>query len=151
VGAGDRILWQADQFGADQEAFVTFSNIDPGAGEQDLLLKSQSPTSWLSGVLEVLYNPAAGIVQVWTYAPGPGWQKWGQDIPVTFANGDQFGARALADGTVNVYRNGVLIASRNISSWQFASSGGYIGLWYVNASNATADDFGGGNVSVGPT
>jgi hypothetical protein len=68
----------------------------------------------------------------------------GADIPVTFVNGDRFGARASANGQVKVYQNGTLLASRDVSSWTYAASGGYIGLWFDQANNAFFDDFGGG-------
>lgn len=72
--------------------------------------------------------------------------QYGADIPVTFVNGDQFGARALADGTVEVYRNGVLLATRDVTAWPHYSSGGYLGLWFGDAKNVLIDDFGGGNI-----
>jgi hypothetical protein len=70
--------------------------------------------------------------------------QYGGNIPVTFVNGDQFGARARPDGTVEIYRNGILLATRSITSWPFYANGGYIGLWWVNAPGALLDNFGGG-------
>jgi len=152
VGGGDAaILWQGGSYGADQEVYITLSTVDPSGGEQDLVLKSQSSSTWTSGVLEVLYDAAGNRVQVWTYANGQGWVKQGTDIPVTFANGDQFGARAKANGIVEVYRNGTLIGSRDASGWTYATSGGYIGMWFISAGNAVLDDFGGGTVITTPT
>jgi len=74
------------------------------------------------------------------------WIQHGAEIPVTFVNGDQFGARAWENGTVEIYRNGVLLATREVTSWPYYSSGGYLGLWFGNAKNVLIDDFGGGNV-----
>ncbi len=71
----------------------------------------------------------------------------GADIPVTFVDGDQFGARAPADGTVEVYRNGELLATRDITAWSHYADGGYIGLWFIGAEDAVLDDFGGGTIS----
>ena len=68
----------------------------------------------------------------------------GADIPVTLVNGDQFGARATAAGALQVYRNGSLLATRDVSSWAYSASGGYIGLWFVNSATTTLDNFGGG-------
>jgi hypothetical protein len=97
------------------------------------------------------YEAAANRVVVWTYDHMQSGYN-GDDIPVTFVNGDQFGARALADGTVEVYRNGVLIATRDISAWPHNASGGYLGLWFGNAKDALVDDFGGGTIpDVVPT
>jgi RHS repeat-associated protein len=64
--------------------------------------------------------------------------------PVTFANGDRFGARARADGIVEVYRNDSLLGMCDVSGWPDYASGGYVGLWLVGASNTLLDDFGGG-------
>lgn len=149
--SADDIYWQGGSFGADQEAYITLTNVDPNGGEQDLLLKSQNPSGWTNGVLEVLYDATNDVVQVWTYSASQNWVQHGSDIPVTFNNGDQFGARAKANGDVEVYKNGTLLGTRNVSSWQYYASGGYIGLWFIDAADAVLDDFGGGNVSSGPT
>ena len=66
---------------------------------------------------------------------------------MTLVNGDVLGARATADGQLQVYRNGALLGTRNIAAWPFASSSGYIGLWVANAPNAFLDGFGGGNAT----
>jgi RHS repeat-associated protein len=153
VGAGEDIYWNVSAWGANQEAFVTLTNLDSNGGEQDLLLKSQSSSDWSSGVLEVWYDAAQGRVQVWTYTEAQNWVQRGGDIPVTFANGDQFGARATSDGQVKVYRNGTLLATRDVTAWPYYAEGGYIGLWFISAGNAVLDDFGGGTAaqaSVGP-
>ena len=147
VGSGDYLFWNTSSFGPNQEAFVTVTNVDPNAGEQDLILKSQSSSGWSSGVIEVWYSASSSIVQVWTYTYSQGWVQRGADIPVTFANGDQFGARATADGQVKVYRNGTLLATRDVTAWPYYANGGYIGLWFINASNAVLDDFGGGTAT----
>lgn len=149
-GSNTDIYWGNEAFGADQEAYVTFTHIDPNAGEQDILLKSQGNTTWGDGVLEVLYDPAGQRVQVFTYEwPVVEWEQHGADIPVTFADGDTFGARALADGTVEVYKNGTLLATRDITAWSHYADGGYIGLWFIGAEDAVLDDFGGGTLPGG--
>lgn len=141
------IYWAGQMFGADQEAYFTFSDVGATATEQDLLLKSQSNSTWGHGVLEVWYDALNQRAQVWTYEWHDGWVKHGADIPVTFADGDQFGALAYADGTVEVYKNGTLLATRDITSWSYYDQGGYIGLWFIGAQNAILDDFGGGTIS----
>jgi len=146
VRFGDEIFWQATPFGADQEVFVTLTTVDSAGVEQDLLLKSQSASTWRDGVLEVLYDAPGERIQVWTYSKAQGWVQRGADILVTLVNGDQFGARAKADGTVDVYRNGQLLGSRDVSGWTYAANGGYIGMWFMKADNAVVDDFGGGTV-----
>jgi hypothetical protein len=116
-----------------------------GGNEHALILKSQSNSSTASGLLYVMYDHTAQVVQIWTYHPSQDWVQRGANIPATFAAGDQFGARAKADGTVEVYKNGTLLGSRSITAWPFYSSGGYIGLWLVNSNAARLDNFGGGN------
>jgi len=138
------IFWNAASFGANQEAYITLTSVNTSATEIDLLLKSQSSSTYSNGVLEVWYDPVNHRVQVWTYAPSQGWVLHGGDIPVTFVSGDQFGARATATGQVQVYRNGVLVGTGDVSGWPFAASGGYIGLWYIGPNNETMDNFGGG-------
>jgi len=143
AGSGGAIF-QPVLFGAAQEAYVTLTQIDPTAAEIDLLLKSQSSTTWGNGVLEVWYQPALGRVQVWTYSPAQGWVQRGADLPVTFAAGDRFGARVSATGLVEVYRNDTLLGTRDAGSWTFATSSGYVGVWLDNAGATRLDDFGGG-------
>jgi hypothetical protein len=138
------IFWNAAAFGANQEAYVTLTSINTSASEIDLLLKSQSSSTYTSGVLEVFYDPVNHLVQVWTYSPAQGWVLRGADVPVTLAAGDQFGARMTSTGQVQVYRNGVLMGTRDASGWTFAANGGYIGLWYNGPSGMTMDNFGGG-------
>jgi hypothetical protein len=144
VGPGGDTFWKISAYSSTQEAYITLTTIDQAGGEIDLLLKSQSSTTYAAGAIEIWYSPAAGRVQVWTYAGGQGWVQRGADIPVTFINGDRFGARATANGLVQVYQNGTLLASRDVSGWPYAASGGYIGVWFDQASSSLFDDFGGG-------
>jgi hypothetical protein len=123
---------------------VNLNTINQTADEIDLLLKSQSNSGYNSGVLEVWYDPVGHLVQVWTYTRGQGWVQHGADIPVTLVNGDQFGAQATSTGIVNVYRNGSLLASRDVTAWTYYNAGGYIGLWFVKANSSVLDNFGGG-------
>jgi hypothetical protein len=62
------------------------------------------------------------------------------------------GARAKANGDVEVYKNGVLQGTVSVTAWPYYNSGGYVGLWFDStSSDALLDDFGGGTVSAGPT
>ncbi len=151
VVSGGDIYWSSGFFGANQEAFVTLGNIDPAGLEVDLILKSQSINSYNNGLIEVLYEPANQLIQVWTYSSSQGWVQRGADLPVTLVNGDQLGARATSDGNVSVYRNGTLLGTRSVSAWTYSASGGYIGLWLLNANASLLDDFGGGAPSAAPT
>ncbi|MEZ4672578.1 MAG: RHS repeat-associated core domain-containing protein [Anaerolineae bacterium] len=145
VGTGGDIYWAGSSFGADQEAFVTLSTIDAASTEIDLLLKAQSAL-WSNGVIKVMYKPSTGKVQVWTYDGT--WVQRGSDITVTFAAGDQFGARALAEGKVEVYKNQVLLGICDTSGWTLNANGGSIGLWLIGSSNSVLDNFGGGTFSA---
>ena len=67
---------------------------------------------------------------------------------VTFVSGDRFGARAKANGMVEVYRNGTLLATRDVTGWPYYANGGYVGLWFIGVNNCTVvDDFGGGTTT----
>lgn len=145
VADGD-IYWGSQLMGASQEIYVTVVIVDPAGAEMDLLLKSQRSDTWTAGLVEVWYDAANRRAQVWTYAPSQGWVQQGADIPVTLANGDRFGARALSTGVVEIYHNGVLKGSASVASWPFISNGGYIGLWTVAAGSTIFDDFGGGSL-----
>lgn len=148
VGSGGDIFWSATSFGVNQEAFVTLTTVDTSATEIDLLLKSQSGSYWGNGLLMIHYNAPGRLVQVLSYAPSQGWVQYGANIALTLVNGDQFGARATANGQIEVYRNGTVVASRSITGWTYSAGGGYVGLWMVDASATLLNNFGGGTVSV---
>jgi hypothetical protein len=139
------VEWNGATFGADQEAYVTLNTISTSAPEHNLMLKTQG-TTWRAGHIEVSYNAAASKVIVYTFTPPSMWQTIGTIGNVTFAAGSQFGARARNDGTVQVYRNGVLLDSVSVAGWAYAALGGRIGLSCSNATASRFDDFGGGTV-----
>ena len=139
------IAWNASSFGADQEAFVTLSSLNSvGASEQSLILKGQGAGAMGDSRIEVSYFASQNRVVVWTNEASQGWVQRGADISITFNNGDQLGARARPNGTVEVYRNGTLIGTRDVTAWPYYASGGYIGLGDYSAQGAILDDFGGG-------
>ncbi|GAB4454291.1 MAG: hypothetical protein OHK0041_18560 [Anaerolineales bacterium] len=149
----DGAIYWKNPFGVNQEAFVTLTNVDAAGFEQDLLLKVQGQygPNWGEGVIELQYHAASNTVTVWTFRPDTlAWQSYGS-IPVTFANGDQFGARALSNGEIVLYKNGIEVGYITLDAADqafFNTKGGYIGLWFINASNAFFDDFGGGNIAL---
>jgi hypothetical protein len=151
VQAGGALIWRPTSFGVDQEAFFTFSTIDTGSPTQGLLLKAQSTSQTDRGLIIVVYDARAEAVRVSTLrANRPIWTNYG-NTPVTFANGDQLAARALANGTVEVYKNGSLIATVTLNASDqtfFNNKGGRIGVWTLAARDAFFDDFGGGNVTL---
>jgi hypothetical protein len=140
------VYWNASSFGPNQEAYVTLINIHDAATEIDLHLKCQDPSSWGAGVLEVYYYHAAKQVYVWTFVMSQGWVRRGAAIPVTFSEGDQFGAVARSDGKVEVYQNGTLLGVRDVTAWPLYSNGGHVGLSMEDAAGTLLDDFGGGNL-----
>ncbi len=147
---GALVVWNGEAFGADQEAYITFSGLNTaGESEHDLALKVQGVEPMQDSRIEVDYFGAQHRVVIGTLDSTYGWREYGASISVTFNDGDQFGARALSDGTVEVYKNGSLIARRNVSSWPYYAEGGSIGLVFYNAQGATVDDFGGGTLSGG--
>lgn len=147
----DGAIYWKDAFGVNQEVFVTLTNVDAAGWEQDLLLKVQGQygPNWGDGVIEVLYDAAANRVTIWTFRPQTlKWFKYA-DIPVTYANGDQFGAQALSTGEVVIFKNGMEVGSVTLTAADqafFNPRGGHIGLWFIDARNAFFDDFGGGDI-----
>jgi PKD repeat protein len=136
-------------FGANQEAYVTIATPSSVARELDLMLKVQG-TSYTAGHIEVRYDANPGRVQVSTYQSGK-WTNRGTSISTTFAAGDRFGARAMANGDVSIYKNGTLLGTRSVTAWPFYNQGGRVGITIENANAARLDNFGGGTVAfTGP-
>jgi hypothetical protein len=150
VRAGGPIYWKNERFGQNQEAFVTLTGITPHADQQGILLKVQGRTpQYREGAIKVIYDTHDRAVRVATYQKGRGWQQVARFRGVVFENGDQLGGRALSDGRVEVYRNGTLVGVADTSKTNgdyFVKRGGWIGLWYNDASRATFDNIGGGTV-----
>ena len=154
-------------YGANQEAYFTFVKVSPTATEQGLFLKvtgngnNPNPTSNGSAYIEVSYKATAPTaVEVRTKANNSNTVVLQGSVGATFATGDRLGARALSNGTVQIYKNSSLIASFNVSSpilanpWPSANAagGGRLGIRFVGAQNNTTndarfDDFGGGTIT----
>ncbi len=91
------------------------------------------------------YQPAQNTAQVWTCHNWGTWTQHGTDIPLTLVAGDQFGARAQADGSVTVYKNGTAVGSVTLdTSWLYTANGGRVGVWLIDAPGTVLDDVGGG-------
>jgi hypothetical protein len=107
------VFWQGVPLGTGQEASVTFATLrtdTPGARR-----KPQSNGIWGEGVAQVLYDVDGQQIRILTYDVQKGWVQFGRDIPVKFIAGDTFSVRALADGTLEIYRNGKLLAKRDVT------------------------------------
>lgn len=137
-------IWDGAVFGADQEAYFTFSAVPNQA--HTLILKAQG-ISWTEGWLEFRYDPAAQMVWLFGYSPAGGYQGFG-GVAATFVPGDRFGARAWASGLVQVFRNGALIGWGSTEAWPFNAAGGRLGIVLESASPARFDDFGGGDIVI---
>ena len=147
-GAYSATEWSGTTFGPNQEAYITVTTPAPTANEQDLMLKVQGAT-WESGNIEIWYSAPSAQVNVYTYSPAEGWVQRGVINGITYTAGQRFGARALADGTVQVYRDATLLGAVSVAGWPFVALGGRIGLSFTAAGAGSFDDFGGGNASLG--
>ncbi|HMN26779.1 MAG TPA: IPT/TIG domain-containing protein, partial [Caldilineaceae bacterium] len=149
--------WGNTNFGANQEAYFTFVQVSnqAGANEQGLLLKftgGNNPNANSARWIEVTYDLATTSVRIFA--------KTGNAVPtaplqtfsgVTLGAGDQLGARALADGAIIAYKNGVQIGTASAPA--LASSNGRIGVRFEGtgtaaASEARFDNFGGGTITA---
>jgi hypothetical protein len=156
----DWAFWRSAQFGANQEAYFTFSKVSTVGTTQGLLLKlignnpnATNNSSWI----QVAYNAVSHTVSVMTKNAGQNVNNAVTQVsfPATFAANDQLGARTWADGLVKVYKNGAEIGSVNVTAtsnpWPaaLAAGGGYLGVRFIGTTNtddARFDNFGGGNV-----
>lgn len=134
--------------GPTQEAYLTVVT-GSAAPEINLMLKVQG-TSWSTGHIEVRFDAQSNQVVVSTYAPAQGWVQRAGPVATTIPGGTQIGARAYANGTVEVFRNGVLVLTADCSGWPFAANGGRVGLTLTGTSAARFDDFGGGDAVLDP-
>jgi hypothetical protein len=141
-------------FGADQEAYLTFTQVGPAAAtKQGLILKrtGSGTTASSASLIEVAYNRGTGRIDVRTKASGGGLVDRAS-FPAVFSAGDQLGARALADGTISVFRNAVLVGTVSVpaGTWAGAAGGGQTGVRFTGTANppndARFDDFGGGTL-----
>jgi hypothetical protein len=158
TGAGlSTAHWMGATYGPNQEVFFTFDTIAANAEELGLLLKlnGANATSASMSAINVNYDrrPGQNNIQIWTHDPANGWRLRATFPGVTFNVGDQLGARTLADGTINVYRNGTLLGTASVlgggNPWPVAraAGGGRIGVYMVTPANSVrVDAFGGGDV-----
>jgi len=152
--AGGLATWTAATFGANQEAWFTFTELSPFASEQGLVLKA-NPAG--TAMIKVVYRSLLGQVRISTLDPTNGWQVRATFTGVVLAAGDHLGARAASDGTVTAYKNGTALGATNVASgtspWPTPQvrGGGRVGVQFTGTQNndltdARVDDFGGGTV-----
>jgi glucose/arabinose dehydrogenase len=142
-------VWGGASFGANQEAYFTLNALTANSPHHSLMLKVQG-TSFANGHIQVRYKLPDRMAYVTTFAPEQGWVQRGL-VAVTLEPGDQLGARAAADGTVEVFRNGASLGVVDAAGWPFHANGGRIGLVLQDGLDTRIDDFGGGDASGFPT
>ena len=101
--------------------------------------KPQSNGIWEEGTIQVMYDVANGRIQVWKYDMEKGWIQKGEEIPVTFADGDQFSAISRKDGTLEIYHNGKLLATRQLVAAPILAQD--TGTFQFASYNPTTSDF----------
>ncbi len=103
------------------------------------------------GAIVVVYDAQSKGVRVFTLRAGQNgaWTLYPTKA-ARFANGDMLGARAKADGTIEIYKNSSLITTVTLNAADqafFNGKGGKIGIWTAAAPNAVMDNFGGGTAN----
>ena len=157
TGNGTNNAWRsggpATGFGTGQEAYMTLTQRSANATEQGLLLKytnGNSPNAGNAQWVEVAVANAAGNVVIRTKASN-GAITTNATLNGAFGTGTGvLGARALSDGTIIAYKDGVEIGRTTVAAtggWQ-----GRIGVRFTNTGTTTGaearfDDFGGGSVA----
>jgi hypothetical protein len=132
-------LWGA-VFGSQQEVFAKLAAFGNDAGEINLVLKAQNADG--CDLIEVLYSPAEHTTFV-AYCVAGEWTNL-EAKPLTLSPGDRFGARALANGSVEIYAGDELVITIDASGFPY--EGGRIGVNGVSGDTGLSwDDFGGGN------
>jgi hypothetical protein len=116
-------------------------------GEVVLIMKCDPRGSYWHR-LYVTYG-FSGRVQVLAYDDANKETRVGDPIDVRMLSGDRFRARATADGTLTIYRNGTVIGTRDLTSWKdptigraYYQGGGHFGFVFRLSETTTAlDDF----------
>ncbi|MBI5352269.1 MAG: hypothetical protein HZB50_06485 [Chloroflexi bacterium] len=157
VRKSGRINWNPTSFGANQEAYFTFTDIGAGS-EQGVFLKfnGNSTTAKNASFIEAAYYPSNHSIRIWTKVPNRNKGLNFTQTGITFASGDVFGVRIEDSGMVTLFQNGTQIGQTNvttgINAWTpaLSSGGGRIGVWFFGnfsgANDARFDNFGGGTM-----
>ena len=160
VTAAGTALWSPASFGANQEAYFTFSRAAVNANEQALLLKftdttvgTLSITNLNSAWIMVTYNQSASTLQVRTKSAGNATVTVNTTLTaVSFANGDSLGARVLDNGNLMIYKRTGTGAWNLIGTAVTTFTGnGRVGLYFGTQTGGTNnrarfDNFGGGTL-----
>ena len=147
TGSGEA-LWSARRFAGTQEAYVTVTAATPTAPRHVLLLQAQGSGA-ADDRIEVRWEAVPNWLWVLSRVHGVT-SAWGLWAGVSFAPGDRFGARAYANGVVDVFRNGTTIGRAVLPEWTVGATGGYIGVSLTDAPDTRLDDLGGGDAVIDP-
>ena len=142
-GVANKSIYRTTSFGASQEVYVQLKSALSSGQSFGLHLRAIN-NYWSSGVIEVAYTHGTGLA-VLTY-DGTAWSPRGNTVALSLASGDVLGVRAKASGVVEVYKNGSLVNSVNVSAWAGYARSGQIGLWNGTGTKLF-DNFGGGTTS----
>ncbi len=138
------MTWGGPVPGIEQEAFARFQVV-PTSGNVSVLLKAQGSTL-TSGGIEARYSRSTNAVSIIERPLGGGSNTIGTINGVTLSAGDRYGARTYTDGTVQVFRNAVLLGQAVLNPGPLRTLGGRVGLRFDSATSARLDDFGGGTL-----
>jgi len=161
--ASGGIYW-SQPFGANQEAYATLVDWDPHVYRLSVVLKKQNPMSDCDNILPYyshFFGSGTDTIQVeycWDSANRGGQNVY---IAIDLRRGQELGARAFADGRVDLYVDrrcvlGMRFPTEAEGGPPWMSQGGYIGVEAVPVKEGTVfvdpawDNFGGGNFDPGP-
>ncbi len=144
VGSGGPLYWN-QLLSANQEAYVTFTELGTRASH-GLLLKVQGRSpAWYSGAIRVIYDARVRRILVQAVQPGRSLRTL-RSYNATLSAGDTLSAQAHADGTVEVFHNWASLGTTFAGKY-FVNRSGYSGVWVFGptAGDAAFDDFGAGS------
>jgi hypothetical protein len=131
-------LW-AGPFAGDQEVFATFAGFDADAREMNLVLRAQESSTCEQ--IEVLYSPEALDLRV-AYCVDDTWTDL-ESVELLLEAGQQVGGRIHADGKLELFVDGELLATVDASGYPHKI--GRVGVSGLPGDSGLFwDDFGGG-------
>jgi hypothetical protein len=131
----------SQQFAVPQEAYLTITAFAPTTKEVNVVMVAQDPAC---NQMEILYAPDLKQIRI-DYCYDGQWRSTAS-FDRTLQSGDRFGARANADGTVDIFVNGTAVKQYDLSDFPY--KGGHIGVSgdTPDGTSIAVDDFGGGTL-----
>ncbi|MCW1967556.1 MAG: hypothetical protein KIH69_005480, partial [Anaerolineae bacterium] len=139
------VFWNAN-FAANQEAFIKLINTQ--SSEIGLILKYGVDSQGEIRFINVLFLPYYQSVVVFSYSRVNGLVEVGSETPLAMNAGDQLGARVKSNGQLEIFKNGVMVATRTITDSDVNNNGGQIGILALPTGAMRFDDFGGGSIGA---